>query len=90
VTSDPYPAELEILWRLTGRKTPGEHATALASKLQELRPRILEMMMEMVILELEQDPPHVALTKQEIEVLLRSADARIRTLGIRLTPLARS
>lgn len=87
--TEPVLAQLDILWRLTGRKTPGEHATALSMKLQELRPRMLEIMMEMVILELEDELPAASLTMRELEILLNSPDARVRAFGIRLAPQAR-
>lgn len=82
--SSLVPAELDILWRLTGRKTPGEHAARLGSKFEEMRPRLLVMMLELVILELEQDLPAVCLSPEEISVLLSSHDARVRLLGTRL------
>jgi hypothetical protein len=82
--SSLVPNELEILWRAAGRKTAGEHATRLGSKFEEMRPRLLAMMLELVILELEQDLPAVCLSQDEIAVLLSSLDGRVRLLGIRL------
>jgi hypothetical protein len=81
--------ELSLLWRLSGRKEPGQQAAALEAKFQLFRPRILEMMREMVIIELEQDFPLIALTRQEIAVLLGSADGRVRQFGIRLLPYSK-
>lgn len=76
--------EMETLWRLAGRRTPLEHAEAVgASRFPDLRPRILAIMMEMVLLELEQGPV-VAPTRADIAVLCGSEDARVRLLGIRL------
>ena len=79
-------AELEILSRLTGRQSPGPQAAALESKFQMFRPAVLEMMREMVVIELEQDLPLISLTRQEVAVLLNSADPRVRLIGIRLVP----
>lgn len=76
--------EMETLWRLLGRRTPLEHAEALgASRFPDLQPRIQEVMVEMVLLELEQGPV-VEPTRADIAVLSASEDARVRLLGLRL------
>lgn len=80
--------ELELLWRLSGRAGPGQQAAALESKFQMFRPKILEMMKEMVTLELEQDLPITSLPKSEVAVLLSSVDPRVRMFGLRLLPHA--
>lgn len=73
-----------MLWRLAGRRTPLEHAEAVgASRFPDLRPRILAIMMEMVLMELEQGPA-VLPTRADIAVLCASEDARVRVLGLRL------
>jgi hypothetical protein len=86
MNSPRIPAELDLLWRLTGRRTPGQHAEALGSKFETIRPRILEMMLEMAILELGEEVPTVQLTKDEIAILLDSRDLRVRVIGVRLLP----
>ncbi|MBB6070041.1 hypothetical protein [Longimicrobium terrae] len=76
-------AELETMWRLAGRRTLREHAERLDSQIQELRPRVLAVMVEMVLLELERGP-EVAPTAADIAVLCASQDTRVRLLGLRL------
>ncbi len=82
--SIPLPEELEVLWRLAGRRSPGEHAARLNSRFEDLRPRILAIMLEMILMELEREEPAVQPTREEIAVLLASTDSRIRLLGVRL------
>jgi hypothetical protein len=77
-------AEMEILWRLAGRSSLARHAAALESEFQDFRPRILAMMKELAILELEEKLPAVSLTHAEIAILLASSDSRVRLFGIRL------
>jgi hypothetical protein len=77
--------EMETLWKLAGRRTPLEHAAELGTaRFPELRPRIHEIMMEMILMELEQEPPVVPPSVGDISVLLGSEDARVRLLGVRL------
>ena len=78
------PHELEVLWRLAGRRTPGEHAAQLGGRFTDLRPRIAAIMLEMVLLELEQNPPAIPPSRGDLALLLASDDPRIRLLGIRM------
>lgn len=76
--------EMEVLWRLAGRRTPVEHAEAAgAIRFPDLRPRIHAIMLEMILVELEQGPAVVP-TRADIAVLCAAQDARVRVLGIRL------
>jgi hypothetical protein len=79
-----FPHELEILWRLAGRRTPGEHAVRLGQKFSDLRPRIAAVMLEMVLIELEGNPPAVRPSLSDLALLLASSNPRIRLLGIRM------
>ena len=78
------PRELETLWRLAGRRTPEEHAAQLGQKFSDLRPRIAAVMLEMVLIELEGNPPAVRPSQGDLALLLASSDPRIRLLGIRM------
>lgn len=76
--------EMEVLWRLAGRRTPVEQAEAAgAIRFPDLRPRIQAIMLEMILVELEQGPAVVP-TRADIAVLCAAEDARVRVLGIRL------
>lgn len=77
--------EMETLWKLAGRRTPLEHAAELGTvRFPELRPRIHEIMMEMILVELEQEPAVVPPSVEDVSVLLGSEDPRVRMLGVRL------
>ncbi|MBB6070014.1 hypothetical protein HKM21_27080 [Longimicrobium terrae] len=78
--SIPVPPEIEVLFRLAGRQTLSSHAAKLNARIEELRPRIAAIMLEMILLELEQEPPMRPPSSSELAVLLKSGDPRVRLL----------
>ncbi len=81
----PY-RELEILWRLAGCKVAAPAADA-DPMFQALRPRVFASILEMLMTELEQEPPEGPLSREEVVVLLCSNNHRVRLLGVRLSAL---
>lgn len=78
-------AEMEALWRLAGHQPSPAPPGQPSAKFEKLRPRVQAAMLELILRQLEQEPVAVALTPDDLVVLLTSTHQRIRTLGIRLT-----
>jgi hypothetical protein len=72
--------ELNVLYRLAGRRTPGDHGLDLAT----VTPGTREVMHEMVLLEVEGMVVREAHTREDLELLLRSRNPRVRRLALRL------
>lgn len=76
--------ELEVLWRMAARRTPAEHGKKLVVRLDALRPRLMPLMRDMILQELDEDGVSNAPTQEDLMVLLGSEDPRVRVLGMRL------
>lgn len=79
------PPELAILWRLAGRKAPGEYAGMIEAKFGVDRPRAHILVIRGVLMDLEQDPPTAQVAQEDPAVLLRSADEHVRLFAVRLS-----
>ena len=77
--------DIEALYRLAGRHTPGEHAARLGSvAYHELRPRVAAAMLDLILHELSSEGVTVHPTQEDLRALLTSEDPRVRVLGLRL------
>lgn len=72
--------DINILYRVVGRRTPAEHGLDVAG----LSGGMLEIMREMLLVEIEEMAPTPAPTREDLEILLASENPRVRLLAIRL------
>jgi hypothetical protein len=72
--------ELNVLYRLAGRRTPAEHGLDVAT----VPPGTREVMLEMILIEIEGMAVREEHTQEDWEILLRSCNPRVRMLGLRL------
>lgn len=77
--------DLAVLWRLAGRQLPDGAPPEGEPTFRSMRPRVLYLMLELLMNELEQEPPEVPPSAADLTVLLSSTNARVRMLGIRLS-----
>jgi len=78
-------AELVILWRLSGRwEEIGELSARWEVKYQLTRPRAYQLIVHRALMELEEHLPAGELNREELLVLLRSENPRVRMLAMRL------
>ncbi len=84
---NPTPRELEVLWRLAGCGTWSEHPAPHGDRFLELRQRVAAALLELVVAQLEEQPPDVKPGHSDLAVLLSSQDSRLRMLGVRLLSL---
>jgi hypothetical protein len=84
---NPTPRELEVLWRLAGCGTWSEPTAEPGGRFLELRQRVVAALLELVIAQLEEQPPDVKPRHSDLAVLLSSQNSRLRMLGVRLLSL---
>jgi hypothetical protein len=72
--------ELNVLYRLAGRRTPAEHGLDVAT----VTPGTREVMLKMILLEVEGMVVREEHTREDLEILLCSSNPRVRMLALRL------